>query len=254
MTGVESYLTPRFLQDVRGFWFEQLENEDDLVLPTQEHVKRWFVGGKKLDNICLERFAPTLAAIYASGLTTGDDILSITNPSDPLDWLSLIIILDQLPRNCYRGEAAAVVFDFFDPIGRQIALAAIERGVNMQPEIRWRLAYRIWFFLPLMHSEIAADHEKAMEGYTLAEKDVDELITSEDDSSDTDKYHNMARKIIKENATAAKTLIQMHMGFEKRHQVIIQQFGRYPHRNKVLGREPTKAEAEYLQNGGETFG
>lgn len=124
----------------------------------------------------------------------------------------------------------------------------------MEPEIRWRLAYRTWLFLPLMHSEDIAIHEKAVEKYAGVEKDVEGMIASEDDLADAGKYRSRARKIIKENAGAAKALAQMHMAFEKKHQVIIQQFGRYPHRNKVLGREPTHAETEYLDNGGDTFG
>lgn len=48
--------------------------------------------------------------------------------------------------------------------------------------------------------------------------------------------------------------VETTIGFEKRHNVILEKFGRYPHRNQVLGRESTAEEMEYLENGGETFG
>lgn len=49
---------------------------------------------------------------------------------------------------------------------------------------------------------------------------------------------------------SAETLLH----FEERHRVIVERFGRYPHRNKVLGRDSTGEEEEYLRDGGETFG
>src|SRR3981189_2247070 len=104
------------------------------------------------------RFGPTLEALRASGGQTGDVLLRAVQPSDPFDWLSLVLLLDQIPRNCYREASASVVFSYFDPLARDIALAATERGIpDREPQIRWQFTYRSWFFLPLMHSENLAD-------------------------------------------------------------------------------------------------
>ena len=48
--------------------------------------------------------------------------------------------------------------------------------------------------------------------------------------------------------------LEMNRGFEEQHKSIIDRFGRYPHRNAVLGRQPTDEEQKYMADGGETFG
>lgn len=200
-----------------------------------------------------ERFAPTLEALNALGINNGNDILQALQPSNPHDWLSLILLLDQIPRNCYRGASSGIVFRFYDPLAKDIALAAIERGIpDGEPEIRWQFTYRSWFFLPLMHSEDLAAHDKAMKGYELMAKDVHDLLNTA--ISGEDEYRTKAAKVVKGNTTAANTFAETQIDFEKRHNDIIKRFGRYPHRNEALGRENTIEETEYLEGGGETFG
>ena len=166
-----------------------------------------------------------------------------------------MILLDQIPRNVYRGDQAHIVFNTFDPIAMQTSINAIEKGIpDKTPGIRWRFAYRTWFYMPLMHSEDVLFHERAVEQFGLIEKDIDELA-GEDDGvpADSDEFRRKAKAVIKSDLEGIKNYAQKNMDFEKKHQVIIQQFGRYPHRNKALGREPTKEETEYLENGGDTF-
>ncbi|KAF7548926.1 hypothetical protein G7Z17_g6732 [Cylindrodendrum hubeiense] len=251
---LEQHLTPALFKDLREFWYEHLEKEEDFIMPTAEHSRRWYMGGKELDDICLNRFAPALEAIRESGATTGADVLKAAQPREPLDWLSLMILLDQIPRNCYRGEQSKIVFGFFDPIAQQVSLKAIEQGLpDQNPQIRWHLAYRTWFYMPLMHSESLSAHDKAVEEYALLEKDVLSL-TEGLGSPEADDVEKRAREVIQRNVEAAKGTAKTNVAFEKKHRDIIQQFGRYPHRNKAMGREPTAAETEYLENGGETFG
>lgn len=202
-----------------------------------------------------KRFAPALEAIRASGATTAHDILSIAQPRQPLDWLSLMLLLDQMPRNVYRGDQAHIVFNTFDPIALQCSISAIEKGIpDRTPGIRWRFAYRNWFYMPLMHSEDVLFHERAVEQFEALEKDILDLAEEDDGvPADSEEFRRKAKVCIKGHVEAAKSYAQMNLNFEKKHQVIIQQFGRYPHRNKALGREPTKEETEYLENGGDTF-
>jgi len=200
-----------------------------------------------------QRFAPTLEALRDLGVCTGNDILQAVQPSDPLDWLSLVLLLDQIPRNCYRGASSNIVFRFFDPLARDIALAAIARGIpDGEPQIRWQFSYRSWFFLPLMHSEDSAAHDKAMGGYELMVKDLHDLANTAIASND--EYRAKAAKVVQGDVDAANALGQLQLDFEKRHHDIIKRFGRYPHRNEALGRETTAEEREYLLGGGETFG
>ncbi|UNI13849.1 hypothetical protein JDV02_000547 [Purpureocillium takamizusanense] len=212
-----------------------------------------------------KRFAPTLEAIRSAGVTSGSEVLSAVGPlTDPCDWMSLIILLDQIPRNCYRGDAARVVFTVFDPLAQDVALAAMAAGVpDGEPQIRWRFAYRSWFYMPLMHSEDAATHDKAVAEYEKMLADVKSLLPADGDGSRTsssaaaagedDEYKAGAREVVRADVEAATKLAGMSLEFEKKHYDIIKRFGRYPHRNKAMGREPTKEEVEYLANGGETF-
>ncbi|KAF7563969.1 hypothetical protein G7046_g142 [Stylonectria norvegica] len=255
LASLKSLLTPDLLRGVRDFWYEHLDGGDDLILPKLEQNRRWYMGGKALDDICVERFAPTLEAIRFTGATAAD-IINVAQPQGPLDWLSLVLLLDQMPRNCYRGESAKLVFSVFDPLALQVALKAIveEDIPNRNPVIRWRVAYRTWFYLPLMHSENALVHQKATGLYDRMEKDIVALASEEDGSGDGSEYCQRAREVVRKDAQAAKSYVQMNASFEKKHRDIIEEFGRYPHRNKALGRESTEAEKKYLEDGGETFG
>lgn len=166
-----------------------------------------------------------------------------------------MLLFDQMPRNCYRGDQASVVFTVFDPIALQIAITAIEKGIpEKTPEIRWNLAYRNWFFLPLMHSEEKLFHDRAIEHYALMQKDVVDLAEEDGDvPADADKFRKRAKEAVKRDVKAAKEYAALNVEFERKHAVIIQRFGRYPHRNEALGRTPTAEETEYLANGGDTF-
>ncbi|PNY25636.1 MFS sugar transporter [Tolypocladium capitatum] len=253
-SSVKPHLTPALLREVCGFWFEHLASPDSVVLPTQDDSKRWFFGGEELDRACVERFAPTLEALRASGVTSAADILDAVQPSDPRDWLGLVLLLDQIPRNCYRGASAFVAFTVFDPMARGVSLAAIARGIpNAEPRVRWRLAYRIWFYMPLMHSEDAGAHEAAVAGFERMRRDVYALAEADEQAADADEHRARAAEVVRANVDDAKKLVQVYAGFEERHFGIIKRFGRYPHRNAALGRAATAEEAAYLADGGETF-
>lgn len=201
-------------------------------------------------NDARQRYAPTLEAIRASGATAAD-VLEVAQPQGPLDWLALVLLLDQMPRNAYRGASSKVVFERFDPIARDIATTAIARGIPDAPEVRWQLGYRLWFYLPLMHSEDLAMHEQAVKLYDAVIKDVESLLGPEDAS--WDEHRRKAARVVKARGDEALKQASTSADYERRHQVIIQRFGRYPHRNAALGRKNTAEEDEYLQNGGETF-
>ncbi|KJZ72189.1 hypothetical protein HIM_08454 [Hirsutella minnesotensis 3608] len=251
------------LRDVRDLWFEHLTSSEDFVLPRQKQNERWFVGSEAFDHICVERFAAILEGIRKSNIKTGTDILEVAKPDDPLDWLSLVILLDQIPRNCYRGDAAAVAFTFFDPIAYEVARAAIERGLpEVNPQLRWQLAYRQWFYLPFMHSEDLGEHTLALRAYDKMRKDVYTLAEEIYDAEPLEPlqgyeqpdYRARAAKVVRANAERYCLIMDRKVLMEKKHMDIIKRFGRYPHRNKAMRRISTAEETEYLENGGETFG
>jgi uncharacterized protein (DUF924 family) len=128
--------------------------------------------------------------------------------------LALIILLDQAPRNIHRGTPAAYQTD---SLARSIAATAYSRGVdrNQPPVRRW------FIFMPWMHSENLLDQRRSI---SLFEQLIDDL----DSRASINAAH--------------------------RHHDIIQRFGRFPHRNAILGRESTPEEIAFLkEEGGSGF-
>jgi uncharacterized protein (DUF924 family) len=124
--------------------------------------------------------------------------------------LALLLLLDQFPRNLYRNSAHAFATD---GKARQAARAAIESGHDRMAEP----LLRQFFYLPFEHSENLADQDDAIL-----------LCTT-----------------LHEAAGDASTLKWAHL-----HRDIIARFGRFPHRNVVLGRSTTAAEQAFMDEGG----
>ncbi|KAK0710669.1 hypothetical protein B0H67DRAFT_491050 [Lasiosphaeris hirsuta] len=250
---LRSLLGPCVLESVRTLWFQNESDESKLMLPTGDLAKQWFRSDREFDKVCLDAFGEQLEYIQSSK-ATATDILAAAAPSSALDWLSLVLLLDQLPRNCYRGNDAKVVFAVFDPIALDITLQAIKVGIPQAPEIKYNMGYRMWFYLPLQHSEdqrIQAMSMKENEGIFT---DMQTLMNSPDSSVAEDKNLERRRALLLAGKEAVSSWERNLLDFARIHKVIIDQFGRYPHRNKALGRESTDAEVKYLADGGETFG
>lgn len=180
--------------------------------------------------------------------------MAAARPTSPLDWLSIVLLLDQIPRNCYRGDEAAIVFKYFDPLATSIASKAMDAGVLTQSSlVRYRLAHRLWFLLPLMHSEDVALHERALRGFDAMDADVDDLVRVDRDLAGLSKDELWCREVLLRKREEAKKFLVTCRGFEESHYAVVKRFGRYPHRNAAMGRTPTKEEREYLENGGETW-
>jgi len=128
---------------------------------------------------------------------------------NPKSCLALIILLDQFSRNLYRNDPLAFSQDYK---ARLIVNEAVDRGdlEYLDPQ------QKIFFLLPLIHSEDISDHI----------------------------FANKLREIYLKNHP-------QHEGIKKSwndHTVAIKKFGRYPHRNKVLSRDSTDAEEKFLKN------
>lgn len=131
----------------------------------------------------------------------------------PLAALALIVVLDQFSRNMFRGAARAFAAD-------KVALDAARRAVDNGFDGLLRPVERLFLYLPFEHSEDAAAQRRSLRLFaTLA------------DESGTVDNHDYAR----------------------RHYDIVARFGRFPHRNAVLGRESTAQELEFLKQPGSAF-
>jgi uncharacterized protein (DUF924 family) len=160
--------------------------------------RRWFVRDAAVDAEIRAQFLGLYAAAPAGSLGPWED--------DAFGALAHIIVLDQFPRNMFRGSAAAFAADL---LARAVAGRAIDRGFDRQAA----KAERPFFYLPYMHSEALADQERSLE-LCRAAKDAGTL-----------KYAEL-------------------------HADIIRRFGRFPHRNAVLGRVTTPEEQAFLDGGG----
>ncbi len=159
---------------------------------------RWFTKDPAFDDEIRERFLATYEAAAAGQLSGWEQSAEGT--------LALLILLDQFPRNMFRGEARAFATD---PLARAITAGAIVRGFDSQVPKEMRN----FFYLPFEHSEDLADQER---GIALNKASGDE-----------------------ENLKWAEL-----------HADIIRRFGRFPHRNAVLGRTTTPDEQAFLDSGG----
>jgi uncharacterized protein (DUF924 family) len=120
--------------------------------------------------------------------------------------LALVILLDQFPRNMFRGSPRAFATD---PLARAVADRAIARGFDQATDPTMRQ----FFYLPFMHSEALADQDRCVQLHAALG-----------------------------DAALSKYALD--------HRDIIAKFGRFPHRNGVLGRDTTPAEQEFLDGGG----
>lgn len=138
----------------------------------------------------------------------------------PKRRLALILLYDQVPRNCYRGTAAAFAFD-------REALALSLEGLQLAADAALDPVERVFFYLPLEHAESMEAQDAGIAAF--------ERLAAEAPAEVRDFCVNCGRYAMK-------------------HRDIIEKFGRFPHRNRALGRASTEAEKEWLAAGGASFG
>lgn len=159
--------------------------------------KLWFAKDAAFDKRFRERFLPLYEAAAQGALTEWSTTAQ--------GALALVLLLDQFPRNAFRGTPMMYASD---AMARRIAHAAIEAEHDrvVEPQLS------LFFYLPFGHSESLADQEQSVR--------------------------------------LARRLGQPNLAHAERHRDIIRRFGRFPHRNPILGRAMTEAEQRYLDDGG----
>lgn len=159
--------------------------------------QQWFRKNESFDDEFRARFLGAHEAAAAGRL---DGWLA-----DADGALALVLLLDQFPRNAFRGTLRMYATD---AAARAAATSAVEQGFDrvVAPELRG------FFYLPFMHSEQLADLERC-------------VALSEPLGGDTLRY-------------------------ARHHREIVRRFGRFPHRNAILGRPDTPEEERFLADGG----
>jgi uncharacterized protein (DUF924 family) len=184
-------MTSHRADEVLRFWFGDASERG------KAH-KRWFEKNSTFDAEVRARFLPLYEV-----LATNDDWLS-----RPDYCLARIVVLDQFPRNMFRGSPRAFAAD-------AKALAAARYAVEKGLERDMLTVEKQFVYLPFEHSESLADQVRACE---LMQPLGDDLYD-----------------------------------WAVRHRRIIERFGRFPHRNEILGRESTPEEIEFLKQPGSGF-
>lgn len=137
----------------------------------------------------------------------------------PHGRLAMILLTDQFPRNIWRDEARAFAYD-------ALALGWSKDAIRQGLDQAFRPIERVFLYLPLEHAENRADQAEAVRLFaTLAGQVGPDLQTAFDGFLD----------------------------YARRHQAIIDRFGRFPHRNAILGRPSSAAETAFLRQPGSGF-
>ena len=186
------------VEPVLGFWF----GPPDVPGEMQE---RWFKRDPAFDEAIRDGFGATVAAALDGRFDA--------QAADPRAALALVILLDQFPRNLFRGQARAFAGD---ARARALATRIVDSG---RDQVLTPIE-RSFLYLPFQHSEALADQERSV-GLFLALPD-----------------------------TAWRAEV---VRYAEAHRDVIVRFGRFPHRNQTLGRASTAAELAYLATPGSGF-
>ncbi len=156
---------------------------------------KWFSKDEAFDQACRDRFMSTYEAAARGDLNEWE--------LTPDGALAVILLLDQFPRNMFRGRRETYRTD---PVALMAADRAIERGFDHKVDP----AFRRFFYLPFMHSESLRHQERSVA--------LNEALGDEDS-----------------------------IKWARHHHDIVARFGRFPHRNAILGRETTPEEEAFLR-------
>lgn len=158
-------------------------------------------------------FDAAIASQFGETVVRALDGTRVVDSATPRGALAHVLLLDQFTRNIYRDTAMAFA-------GDASALATSEAAVAAGAD-RELIAVERWFlYMPFEHSEAPAAQERSIELFTR----------------------------LRDEAKLSDPLV-----WAEKHAQVIRRFGRYPHRNAILGRTSTKAEVEFLAEPGSRF-
>lgn len=139
--------------------------------------------------------------------------------AEPRGLLATVIVLDQWSRNMFRGTAGMFAAD-------ELALQTALEGIALGYDARLPLDMKVFLYMPLMHSERVEVQRRCVE---------------------------LFEALVKATSGEAAEGLEKNLDFARQHLVIVERFGRFPHRNAVLGRASTPDEVEFLKQPGSSF-
>lgn len=211
MAEVDTNLTQQDSENigrVLGYWFKRTP----LKL-----TKRWFFPPREVDEEIRGNFEPLIEQARVGKL----DAWATT----PRGSLALIVLLDQFPRNIYRGSKLSYECD---EKAWAIAKRSIANGFDLPPHVTEIQA--VFFYMPLTHKEDLVSQIDALSHFERLATRCTESVSV----TDTPERQE------------AIAFLKDSPAFVKAHHDVISSFGRFPRRNEVLGRESTVEEVKFL--------
>ena len=201
-------VVPSEARQLLSFWCGDL---DDNGMAAPDLAARWYAKDPAFDATVRDRFGKLHAAAVQGKLEAWK--------SSALGRVAYIILLDQFSRNLGRDAVAMFA-------GDARALSATKEGRTLQLDAGLALDHRVFFLMPLMHSESLQDQDDCVAAF-------ESLAT--------------------ETSGPGDERVNLYVKYAKAHRDIIKQFGRFPHRNQALGRTSTPDEEAFLKTPGSGF-
>ena len=224
--------SPKIIHSVLQFWFGTAT--ESLTIAAEKSAL-WWAKNEATDKYIRDHFGELTAAAGRGELTEWTHT--------PLGMLAVIICTDQFPRNIYRATKLAFSSD---KIALQLAAQCIDSGaINALSPIQ-----KVFAYLPFEHSEQLSDQVKSVDLYQALAAKIAAESTYQTPAA---KPNNTKLPNPVTTPTTETELFNTYLKFARQHHLIIQQFGRFPHRNAILGRQSTAAELAFLQQPNSSF-
>lgn len=201
------------ISQILQFWFEGIDDGTPID-PKSNPFKKWFVKDPAFDAQVRKNFENDLLSAKRGQLRDRE--------KTGQGRLALILLFDQFSRNIYRGTPE--MFEN-DSKALDLTLRSIQEGMDQE----LAMIERVFLYMPLQHAE---DFE------------IQKLSLQH--------FGSLAQEAKEKNPRHAGYYAYT-LDYAKRHQDIIERFGRFPHRNPILGRASTTEELEFLQKPGSSF-
>lgn len=191
------------IHEILTAWFGDLGRAD---LPTSDRTNLWFGESEQLKKQMMETYKSEYEKATLNELATWAE--------SPRGRLALIILLDQFSRWAYRDSPDAFKYD---EMAQQLCI----EGLKQKMDQSLTLIERVFFYLPLVHSEDPAKQEQSIQFF---------------------------QNLVSLSMTETTQVYQLFLAYAYAHFRVIKEFGRFPQRNAILHRQSTPAEIAFLKS------
>lgn len=210
-------------QQILEYWFASLDDTvslDRRSEPFSTCFARWYGKQPAIDAEIRSRFERALLAATRDGAAWERELADWRRA--PMGLLALVILLDQFPRNMYRDSARMYAYD-------ELGLSVTTLAIREYEEHPLSLVQRMFLYVPLMHSENLT---------------IQQAMVARFESLVALAASRSPRNV---------EFFEFALDYARRHRQVVETFGRFPHRNAILGRASTPPELEFLKSDGSSF-